>query len=149
MNDLGGSEEPVQYTYQRRAMAVSGVLNRYDYSVVRRIMDPARAGAPGTMGLDGRCDTGSLVLGVSDFQFIRVNQFVGFAPVCAGLPADAPVGRLYFACFQAKIDIDKAAAKVDALPFVIRCAGLYNPLTKGFAQYTELATDFPALPPVT
>lgn len=149
MNNIGGSEVPVQLTYQRRRMSVAGVFNRYDYSVVRRVMDPARTGAPGTMGLDGRCDTGSLVLGKTDFQLIRVNQFGGFAPACVGLPADAPVGRMYYSVVQAKVDIQKAAAGVDALPIVFQCLGLYVPTTKSFAHYTELASEFPALPPVT
>jgi hypothetical protein len=149
MNNIGGSEVPVQLTYQRRQITVAGVFNRYDYSVVRRIMDPARIGLPGTMGIDNRCATGSLVLGRTDFRLIRVNQFSGFAPTCIGLPEDAPVGRMYFAAVQAKVDIQKAAAGVDALPMVFQTIGLYDPATKGFAHYTELASDFPAIPPVT
>lgn len=149
MNNIGGSEVPVQLTYQRRNITVAGVFNRYDYSVVRRVMDPARSGAPGTMGLDGRCDTGSLVLGKTDFRLIRVNQFSGFAPACAGLPVDAPVGRMYFSVVQAKVDIEKAAAGVDALPMVFQTLGEYLPATKSFRHYTELASDFPTLPPVT
>jgi hypothetical protein len=143
-NDYGGRSVPTQLVWDGTESRVAVTLNRLDLAACRNVRDQSeRVGTLGRVGRETALDRGSLVLGVSDFQFIFRNTFFGTVNATPGLPP----GRVYFSVVLEGYEEHTTGTRVEEVSLLLRCNNILLPNGGGFAQYTEDVTEFPVLTP--
>lgn len=145
-NDIAGRTMGIQDVYDGERHVVNTVLNRFDYAVWKACRDSYYHLASITNhGVDDRYKRGSLLRGIGDFQLILVYDFTGVAPAHPLATADQPVGRMYYSAVLDGWGEDAGATKVQAMPCTFGCESVYDPSTRSFGLYTEVAANFGTL----
>ena len=150
MNDLSGRSVPFQLVQDGESHMVMATMNRFDITVYRAIRALESGGAG--LGFEGPFARGTLVMGVSDFELILVNQYAGtvvqgFSGTAGSATADLNAGRRYFSSNLRKYKESTAGNRVLEIALAIECQNIFVPLTGGFALYSE--TDLGVLGPIT
>lgn len=143
MNDLGGRSVPFQLVQDGEKARLNATLNRFDLDVARLL----RAQSSGLFTVDGiGAETpiarGTLVIGVSDFEFILKNRYFG-QPVAGGL---VPQGRRYFSANCQAYKESTAGTRVLEIAFQLDFENVYNISTGAFSLYTENLSDLTLIP---
>lgn len=139
-NDYGGRSVPTQLVWDGSESRIACTLNRVDLNVCRNIRDQAeRSGSLDRVGRETTLDRGSLVIGVSDFEFAFKNLFFGTANATPGMPP----GRHYFSVVLEGYEEHNTGTRVEEVSLLLRCNNLFLPT--GFAQFTEDPAEFPNL----
>jgi hypothetical protein len=134
MNDLGGRSVPFQLVQDGENASLTATLNRFDLDVSRLL----RAQSSGLFSVNGIGNEtgiarGTLVIGVSDFEFIIKNRYFN-QPVAGG---PVPAGRRYLSANCRKYKESAAGARVNEIAFALDFQNVYNVSTGAFSLYTE------------
>lgn len=137
MNDLGGRSVPFQLVQDGETASLICTLNRFDLTVARLI----RAQSSGMfsiagVGQESGTARGTLVIGVSDFQFIIYNRYGGLA-VSGPANGVSPNGRCYLSANCRKYKESTVGTRVEEVAFALDFQNVYFPQTGGFGLYTE------------
>lgn len=137
MNDLGGRSVPFQLIQDGETASLLCTLNRFDLTVARLL----RAQSSGQFNVNGigsesATARGTLVIGVSDFQFILKNRYGGLA-VSGPANGVSPYGRLYYSANCRKYKESTVGTRVQEVAFALDFQNVYNVSTGAFGLYTE------------
>lgn len=134
MNDLGGRSVPFQLVQDGENAQLLCTLNRFDLAVAQ-LMRAASSGRFSASGIGNETNIarGTLVIGVSDFQFVLRNRYFG-QPVGGG---PVPEGRLYYSANLRKYKESTVGTRVLEIAIALDFQNVYNVTTGEFALYTE------------
>lgn len=136
MNDLGGRSVPFQLVQDGETASLVCTLNRFDLTVAR-LLRAQSSGRFSVLGIGNETNIarGTLVIGVSDFQFILRNRY-GLLAV-SGLPAGVmPLGRKYLSANCRKYKESTVGTRVLEVAFALDFQNVYF-ANGDFALYTE------------
>jgi hypothetical protein len=143
MNDLGGRSVPFQLVQDGENASLIATINRFDLNVAR-LLEAQSSGFFNVKGIgqESPIARGTLVIGVSDFEFILRNRYVG-QPVAGG---PVPAGRRYLSANCRKIKFSTAGTRVQEIAFALDFQNVYNVNTGSFSLYTEDLTGITLIP---
>lgn len=140
-NDLSGRSVPFQLIQDGEKWMVTTVLNRFNLQVLRAIRALESGGAG--LGFESATARGTLVLGVSDFSLILVNQYAGTAAqgyqATAGTQVlDLNNSRAFATSNLRTYEENTAGTRVLEVGLAVECLSLFAPAnTLGFVTYSE------------
>lgn len=137
MNDMGGRSVPFQLVQDGETWMVYTTLNRVDLDVVRTIR--ALEGAGAAVGTENPTARGRLVLGVSDWSLILLNEYAAKGNVIAAANPQLNVGRQWFTCNLRKYKESTVGTRVLEVSMAVECQNVYVPALGGggFRCYAE------------
>ncbi len=154
MNDLGGNQKPFDRMWEGEEGMVSGVLNRFNYLTLLRMMSRPRTNTatPGTAGINISGDVGTLM----GQEGLTYHLWVAF-PKGGTLPyPDLVPGYHFYAAMLLGPDKIQPGTKDLGVHCIWQCqrqfnpagAGLGIPTTGSLTLYDTLTTSFASLPPI-
>lgn len=154
MNDLSGRSVPFQLIQDGETCMVMATMNRFDLVVFQGILalsSNAGGGNVALLGTETGFARGTFVLGVSDFELIIINGYAGTAAqgLFVGNVSDLPLGRRYFSSNLRTYKYSTLGTRVYEISFAIECQNIFDPVTRGFALYTENSAAIGPLAPIT
>lgn len=145
INSMKSVSKPFQKIYDGRSDAVTVLFNRFDFAVMRRVLDPqSHSNATADHGSDSAIETGSLVMGTGDFELALLNGFHGTA---ASGAADLVQGRLYFSAVAGNHREFNAGTREHSIAVRFDCDSARDAVSGDFRLYTEVlgGYTFPAI----
>jgi hypothetical protein len=139
MNALSGSILPFDELYQGSDWVVTMQLTRYDELVAQALKTAPFPLVTATPGGDSRLSRGSLMYNRFAVEVVVVNTFFGTAN---GLPDDLPGYRFYIGLYMGS-NPSPGGTLANNLGVSFLCRNLFDPLTRGFAVYTNILPPLP------
>lgn len=139
LNDMGGRSVPFQLIQDGEYWMVQTTMNRFDQQVTRKIRSLEGAGAP--LGQEGLSARGRLVLGISDWSLILLNEYAAIGnPIASANPELNPM-RCFFSANMRMYKESTVGTRVLEVAMAIECQNLFNPANRGFKLYAENQAD--------
>jgi hypothetical protein len=136
-NDYGGRSVPTQLIWDGSESRLACTINRIDLAACRNVRDqPSHVGVPGS---EYNIDRGSLVIGLTDFQFAFKDTYFGTANATPGLPP----GRVYFSVVLEGYEEHTTGTRVEEVSLLLRCNNIRE-ANGQFQQYSEDPAVFPS-----
>lgn len=143
MNDLGGRSVPFQLIKDGEIWMVSCTLNRFNRSGINSLLalDSSTNGTLGaSLGSETGTARGTLVLGVSDWSLIVINQYAN-TPAAGTTPAALAGGRRYHSANIRKYKENTEGTRVLEVAMSIELQNLFNNETLGFTNYSVVPAN--------
>ena len=145
INSMKSTTKPMQKIYDGRSDVVTVLFNRFDFPVMRRVLDPqSHSGATADHGTDSAIETGSTVMGTGDFELAFTHGFHGTSAAGA---SDITPGRLYFSAVAGNHREFNANTREHSIAVRFDCDSARDAQTGDFRLYTEVLSGytFPAI----
>ena len=139
-NDLGGRQVPTATVWDGERHNITLTLTRFDPYIYQSVR--ARAGNSVVIAAGENLVRGSLNTGFNDGMLLMVNAFDG------GLLDNGlmPRGRMYYAVNYMAGRENTTGTRTLDVSLILRADGLFLPVTRQFALYTENAALWGTVP---